>query len=259
MTREELPPLIKGVRGMSSDSKITEHLIKGILRAKYGLQVNKDVTIRMDATELPLVSFKPKEIRTPIGKLKELGYDLDIYGNEIKSDEQIIELMPHDVLIPSSPETPDEKGEVFIRGPHVTPGYIGRFSEVDPLENGWLPTGDIGYLDAEGYLYIVDRRSDMIISGGENIYPAEIENVLAAHPNVQEAGVCGKEHSEWGSVPIAFVVVSGNVTGNDLISFCEERLARYKVPKSFRFVDELPRNGSNKLLRRKLKELVDLE
>ncbi len=156
-------------------------------------------------------------------------------------------------------ETPGEKGEVFIRGPHVTPGYIGRFVEVNPLEEGWLPTGDIGYLDEEGYLYIVDRRSDLIISGGENVYPAEIENVLVAHPNVREAGVCGKEHSEWGSVPIAFVIVSGNVTEDDLFSFCEERLAHYKVPKSFRFVDELPRNGSNKLLRRKLKELVDLE
>jgi len=156
-------------------------------------------------------------------------------------------------------ETPGEKGEVFIRGMHVTPGYIGRFEGVDPLEDGWLPTGDIGYLDAEGYLYIVDRRSDLIISGGENIYPAEIENVLAAHPNVREVGVCGKEHSEWGSVPVAFVVVSGTVTEDDLIFYCEERLARYKVPKSFYFVDELPRNGSNKLLRRKLKELVDLE
>ncbi|KAA0964791.1 o-succinylbenzoate--CoA ligase [Sporosarcina sp. ANT_H38] len=156
-------------------------------------------------------------------------------------------------------KTPDEKGEVCIRGPHVTPGYIGRFAELEPLEDGWLPTGDIGYLDFEGYLYIVDRRSDLIISGGENIYPAEIENVLAAHPNVREAGVCGKEHPEWGSVPIAFVVVLGTVTEADLMSFCEKRLARYKVPKSFHFVDELPRNGSNKLLRRKLKELLDWE
>ncbi|MER2090122.1 MAG: o-succinylbenzoate--CoA ligase [Sporosarcina sp.] len=156
-------------------------------------------------------------------------------------------------------ETPGHKGEVFIRGPHVTPGYIGRFSELDPLEDGWLPTGDIGYLDEEGYLYIVDRRSDLIISGGENIYPAEIENILASHPNVREAGVCGIEHLEWGSVPIAFVVMSGELSADDLASFCEERLARYKVPKSFYIVDKLPRNASNKLLRRKLKELVDLE
>ena len=128
--------------------------------------------------------------------------------------------------------------------------------KLDPLEGGWLPTGDIGYLDEEGYLY--NRRTedrDLIISGGENIYPAEIENILAAHPNIREASVPGKEHPEWGSVPIAFVVVTGNVTEEELASFCEERLARYKVPKSFRFIDELPRNASNKLLRRKLKEL----
>ena len=130
---------------------------------------------------------------------------------------------------------------------------------VNPLEDGWLPTGDIGYFDEEGYLYIVDRRSDLIISGGENIYPAEIENVLVAHPNVSEAGVCGQEHAEWGSVPVAFVVVTGDVTAEELQLFCEERLARYKVPKEFRFVDKLPRNASNKLLRRELREWVDYE
>ena len=109
-------------------------------------------------------------------------------------------------------ENPMENGEVYIRGPHVTPGYIGHFANQNPLIDGWLPTGDIGYFDEEGYLYIVDRRSDLIISGGENIYPAEIENVLAAHPNISEAGVCGKDDAEWGSVPIAFVVVTENVT-----------------------------------------------
>ncbi|WP_318617672.1 o-succinylbenzoate--CoA ligase [Sporosarcina sp. YIM B06819] len=156
-------------------------------------------------------------------------------------------------------ENPGDKGEVFIRGPHVTPGYIGRFADVNPLEDGWLPTGDIGYFDEEGYLYIVDRRSDLIISGGENIYPAEIEHVLVAHPGVREAGVCGREHTEWGSVPIAFVVAEDKVTAEELLMFCEERLARYKVPKAFRFVDKLPRNAANKLLRRELREWVDLE
>ena len=103
--------MIKGVRGLSSESKIPENLAKGILRAKYNLQVNKDGTIRMDATELPLVSFRPKEIETSIEKLKELGYDEDIYGKPLTDENQIVELMPHDVLIPSAPETPDEKGE----------------------------------------------------------------------------------------------------------------------------------------------------
>jgi len=111
----EMPPLIKGVRGVSSEGKTMEHLCKGILRAKQGLQVNKDGTIRMDATELPLVSFKPYEIGTSLEKLKELGYDEDVDGNPLERDNQIVELMPHDVLIPSSPETPDEKGEdIFL-------------------------------------------------------------------------------------------------------------------------------------------------
>lgn len=154
-------------------------------------------------------------------------------------------------------ETANVNGEVYIRGPHVTPGYIGQFKEKSPLIDGWFPTGDIGYLDEEGYLYIVDRRSDLIISGGENIYPAEIENVLAAHPKVLEAGVCGIEDAKWGSVPIAFVVVSGAVTEGELIEFCAEQLARYKMPKRIQFIDKLPRNGSNKLVRRELKKWSD--
>ena len=129
-----------------------------------------------------------------------------------------------------------------------------RFEGLDPLEDGWFPTGDIGYLDEEGYLYIVDRRSDLIISGGENIYPAEIENVLAGHANILEVGVCGKEDAEWGSVPVAFVVVSGDVTEEQLTAYCMEHLARYKVPKEFRFVDSLPRTASNKLVRRELRQ-----
>src|SRR3989339_1231672 len=115
-TREDLPPLIKGVRGLSSESKIPENLIKGIIRAKYNLQVNKDGTIRMDATELPLVPFKSKETGTSVSKLRELGYDEDIYGNSLTNEDQIIEIMPHDVLIPNFSETPDERGEeVFMK------------------------------------------------------------------------------------------------------------------------------------------------
>jgi DNA polymerase II large subunit len=116
MTKDEMPSLIKGVRGVSSDEKALEHLCKGILRAKYDLQVNKDGTIRMDATELPLVAFKPKEIGTSVEKLNSLGYDLDVYGNPLTNEEQIVELMPHDILIPSAMETPDERGEdVFLK------------------------------------------------------------------------------------------------------------------------------------------------
>lgn len=152
---------------------------------------------------------------------------------------------------------PFDVGEVYIQGPHVTPGYIGHAAQTNPLINGWLPSGDIGYVDDEGYLYIVDRRSDLIISGGENIYPAEIESRLLTHPAIREAGVCGREDNEWGQVPIAFIVVDAEVDLESLRRYCEEHLARYKVPKQFFIVDSLPRNASNKLLRRKLLDLLE--
>lgn len=153
-------------------------------------------------------------------------------------------------------EGPFKEGEICIRGPHVTPGYVGRFATKSSTEDGWLHTGDIGYLDDEGYLYVVDRRSDLIISGGENIYPAEVENVLMGHPAIKEAGVCGVDDSTWGQVPIAFIVLKQEVSKEEIIEYCIENLAKYKVPKDVHFVDSLPRNASNKLMRRKLIELL---
>ncbi|KGR87745.1 o-succinylbenzoate--CoA ligase [Lysinibacillus odysseyi] len=151
---------------------------------------------------------------------------------------------------------PGDEGEICIRGPHVTPGYIGRFANRPAMENGWLKTGDIGYLDEEGYLYVIDRRADLIISGGENIYPAEIENVLLAHPAVKEAGVSGIDDPVWGKVPAAFIVLKNEATVEELLTFCKGRLASYKMPKKVLIVDQLPRNGSNKLVRRRLTELL---
>lgn len=153
-------------------------------------------------------------------------------------------------------EGPYQEGEICIRGPHVTPGYVGRFENKPSMEDGWLHTGDIGYLDEEGYLYVVDRRADLIISGGENIYPAEVENVLMGHPAIKEAGVCGLEDATWGQVPIAFVVLKQEVSTDEILDYCHRHLAKYKVPKKVYVVDALPRNASNKLMRRKLKELA---
>jgi len=148
-------------------------------------------------------------------------------------------------------------GEILIRGPHVTPKYIGRFKDKPTTINGWLHTGDVGYLDEQGYLYVVDRRSDLIISGGENIYPAEIENILLGHPNIKEAGVCGIDDDKWGQVPVAFIVAKEQMTEQEIINFCTQQLANYKVPKQVHFVSHLPRSGSNKLLRRKLMQLLE--
>ncbi len=113
---EDIPILVKGVRGTSSANHVMENLAKGILRARYDLQVNKDGTVRIDATELPVVSFKPKEISVSLTKLKEMGYDKDINGEELVSDEQIVEIMPHDIILPSPLESPDERADqVFMK------------------------------------------------------------------------------------------------------------------------------------------------
>jgi O-succinylbenzoic acid--CoA ligase len=152
----------------------------------------------------------------------------------------------------------NESGEIVVCGPNVTRGYFNRNdATAEVLKGGWLYTGDIGYVDEEGFLYVLDRRSDLIISGGENVYPAEVEAILLSHPEVKDAGVTGSEHDKWGQVPVAFVVLKKPVSEADLKCFCEQHLARYKVPDSIYFINELLRNASNKLLRRELMSLID--
>ncbi len=132
----DMPALIKGVRGMSSSGKEPEHLAKGILRAKHNLQVNKDGTIRFDATELPITAFKPKEILVSVEKLKELGYKEDIFGKPLENENQIIELMPHDILLPSSPEGTDERADdVFVRIAGFVDDLLTRFYGLKPFYN----------------------------------------------------------------------------------------------------------------------------
>ncbi len=147
MAEHEIPPLIKGVRGLFSDGKQMEHLCKGVLRAKHDLQVNKDGTIRFDGTELPLIAFKPKEIEVSVEKLKELGYDKDIDGNDLVSDEQIIELMPHDVLLPSSPETTDERADdVFMNIAQFVDDELESFYGIESFYNVKTREDLIGHL-----------------------------------------------------------------------------------------------------------------
>ena len=154
----------------------------------------------------------------------------------------------------------NEAGEIQVRGPTITPGYVDRPElTASAFQDGWFATGDLGYLDAEGYLYVLDRRTDLIISGGENVYPAEIEATLLAHPDVLEAGVCGQPDADWGQVPIAFVQlrIGSTTTAEDLRTFAAQHLARYKVPQAVHVVDALPRNASGKLLRRELRGLLE--
>lgn len=150
-----------------------------------------------------------------------------------------------------------EPGEITVKGPNVTIGYLNRpKANRESFVDGWFATGDIGYVDEEGYLYVLDRRSDLIISGGENIYPAEIEEVLLSHPAIIDAGVAGVEDQKWGQVPYGFVVAATDISSDEIISYCEQKLAAYKLPKKIIFCDSLPRNAANKLLRRKLVQFL---
>ncbi|MCZ2257691.1 o-succinylbenzoate--CoA ligase [Sporosarcina sp. G11-34] len=240
--------LDKILRELEAQNAVAHHSFKSMLAG--GGPVPIDYLERADRCQIPVLqtygmtetSSQTATLSAPDALRKIGSAGKPLFFNQIKID---------------GAKTSGQNGEVHIRGPHVTPGYIGHVADRNPLVDGWLPTGDIGYLDEEGYLYIVDRRSDLIISGGENIYPAEIEGVLSGHPDILEVGVCGKEDPKWGSVPIAFVKTSGQVTAEELGHYCAKRLARYKVPTEFRFVENLPRNASNKLLRRKLREWIE--
>lgn len=150
-----------------------------------------------------------------------------------------------------------EAGEILVRGPTVTPGYWNRpDATARALRDGWLHTGDAGTLDDEGYLYVLDRRDDLVVSGGENVYPAEVEAALLAHPGVAEAAVVGVADEEWGQRVVALVrVTDDSVTPDALREFCRARIARYKVPAELRLTrDALPRNAAGKLLRRTVRE-----
>jgi O-succinylbenzoic acid--CoA ligase len=172
---------------------------------------------------------------------------------------QVVTLAPEDVIrkagsagkpLMGSRIRIEADGEILVQGPTVSPGYLHQ-----PPRQGWLRTGDLGYLDADGYLYVLDRRDDLIISGGENVYPAEVEAALLAHPAVAEAGVVGLADPQWGRVVAAAVTLRADrsVTEPELIGFCRERLAAYKVPRRIEFRAALPHNAAGKLVRRDLR------
>jgi acyl-CoA synthetase (AMP-forming)/AMP-acid ligase II len=149
-------------------------------------------------------------------------------------------------------------GEVWLRGPNVMAGYAGRPAETAAAltDDGWLRTGDGGYLDADGFLFLTDRIKDMVVTGGENVYPIEVEEVLAQHPAVSEVTVIGVPDERWGEAVKALVVPlpGASVDADELIAFARTRLAGYKLPRSVDFVDSFPRTPSGKVLKRELRD-----
>ncbi|MDP7252125.1 MAG: AMP-binding protein, partial [Planctomycetota bacterium] len=152
---------------------------------------------------------------------------------------------------------PNEMGEIVTRSDLVMKGYWRNpEATAETLRNGWLHTGDMGYMDELGYVFIMDRSKDMIISGGENIYPREIEEVIVQHPAVREVAVIGVPDPAWGEAIKAVVslVPGEEVTEEQLIDFCRDHIASYKKPKSVDFVNEIPKNNNGKIVKKELRE-----
>ena len=157
-----------------------------------------------------------------------------------------------------APLPPGQTGEVMVRGDVVMPGYWRNpQASAKALRDGWLMTGDMGFLDADGYLTLQDRSKDLIISGGSNIYPREVEEVLLTHPRVREASVVGRPHPDWGEEVVAFVV--GEAEAAELDALCTRNIARFKRPKHYRWLPELPKNNYGKVLKTELRRMLEDE
>jgi long-chain acyl-CoA synthetase len=185
------------------------------------------------------------------------------WGGTIKAGTVGIPIPDTDVRIVDV-EDPDkeleigQEGEIAIKGPQIMMGYYKKQDETAAvLKNGWYLSGDIGKFDEDGYLSVVDRKKDMIIAGGYNIYPVELDDVLMGHPKILEACAIGVPHDYRGETVKAFIVVKEGeqLTEDDVKKYCQENLAAYKVPKIIEFIDELPKSAVGKILRRKLKEI----
>jgi fatty-acyl-CoA synthase len=153
----------------------------------------------------------------------------------------------------------EEVGELVLRGPNLLQGYWNLPDATEAaFTDGWFHTGDLARMDTDGCLYIIERKKDMFISGGENVYPAEVENAIYEFPKIAEVAVIGVSDEKWGEVGRAVVVVKEgqSVTAAEIIDRLRDRLAKYKMPKSVVFVDQLPRNAAGKVLKNILRDLV---
>jgi long-chain acyl-CoA synthetase len=238
-----------------------------------------------DFSALRSIAYGASPITTPVLKAALRTFACSLYGiyGLTESTGGVVQLDPADhepdgprahllraagrplpwvelrVVDPATGEArgPGEVGEVWLRAPNVMRGYYERPEETAAAltADGWLRTGDGGYVDGEGYLFLTDRIKDMIVTGGENVYPVEVEEALAQHPGVLEVAVIGVPHERWGETVKALVVPrpGSEPEADELVAFARERLAGYKLPRSIDFIDDLPRTPSGKVLKRELR------
>jgi O-succinylbenzoic acid--CoA ligase len=209
------------------------------------LQLNLPImpSYGMTETASQFTTLLPHEV-----VFKQGSSGLPLFGNQIC----IIDLDQANREVPIG-----EVGQILVKGASVMSGYLNQLESII-VKDAWLHTGDLGYLDRQGYLYVVSRRSDLIISGGENIYPTEIEAILLEHPAIVEACVVGISDREWGEIVTAIIVSNVQLSLTEIRSFCEQKsLARYKLPKSIYIWESLPKTASGKLLRREIRDRLE--
>jgi long-chain acyl-CoA synthetase len=223
---------------VSGGDAIPGEVIKAFEEKFHGLVILEGYGLSETASTATFnVSAEQRKVRS-IGK--------PIWGVEIRvldTDEQ-----------PLPPGT-QNVGEIVIRGHNVMKGYYKNPEATEEaFRGGWFHTGDLAYADEDGYLFIVDRKKDLIIRGGFNVYPREIEDVLYGHPAIAEAAVIGRPDEKLGQEVVAVVVLKqgANVTSDDVVSYCKERLAAYKYPRAVRIVAELPKGPTGKILKKEL-------
>ncbi|HVL84899.1 MAG TPA: long-chain-fatty-acid--CoA ligase [Pseudonocardia sp.] len=212
-------------------------LFPGVMHQVYGMTEQCGV----------VSSLGPEDHADPAAEHRLISAGRPIHGVEIEIRDPAT----------GDPLPAGEPGEIWVRSAQLMGGYWGKpdATAAAVTEDGWLRSGDGGHRDADGYVYVTDRIKDLIISGGENIYPAEIERVLAEHPSVADVAVIGVPDERWGEVPKAVVVAAGGATvdADALIAHCREHLASFKCPKSVDVLDELPRNPTGKILKKDLR------
>ena len=237
-TREQVGDIVTGQLRwmMSGASPVPVNLIRAF--ADMGIEIHQVYGLTESCGPACLIS--PDEALARAGSTGKSFFFTDV---------RVVDQEGQDVA-------PDEPGEVIVRGPHVMLGYWNRpDATAETIRSGWLHTGDVAIVDKDGYVYIHDRIKDMIISGGENVYPAEIENVVLGHPKVSDVAVIGVPSERWGESPLAVVVRSDDsLDERELLDWCEGKLARFKLPRGAVFVEEIPRNPSGKALKRILRD-----
>ncbi len=215
----------------------------------------------LEVFDCPLIQgYGLSESSGGVAYLNEVDHQKALAGRPelLKSTGRAVVLAEIRIIDDAGNEVPRGRvGEIAVRGPNVMKGYWRNPEKTaEAIRDGWLRTGDAAYMDEEGYLFLQDRIKDMIVSGGTNIYPNEIESALLAHEDLRDVAVIGVPDPKWGEAACAVCVTrsGGQIEAEALIEFCRSRLGSYKIPRQYVFVDELPRNASGKVLKRVLRE-----